>query len=330
MPEKKRIQVAFELSEEILGNIELSEIPPSQIILKCLRLARLLNDYESLEWLKQETNGFEKDSKGFLTSEVWDAAKRSGRTFLRKEEDGTFKTYVFTESIAYMESVIEVGKQRLDVSYDPDVSISSHSEYLPILPSGNKGERNVTTENILKNTTRLDTVKSHIYGYILNVNYELQFGNITEAIFTNKREFVDKKLLEYSPKSTQQFISIYENLQSGNEEDWANAVHSCRRILKEIADQLYPPSDEPILSEKGKKIKVGKEQYINRLIAYIESKSASEKFESIVGSHLKYMGERIDSIYEAANKGTHDNVTYEEAERYIIYTYLILGDILSL
>jgi len=49
-----------------------------------------------------------------------------------------------------------------------------------------------------------------------------------------------------------------------------------------------------------------------------------------VGSHLDYIGDRIDSIYNASTKGTHAKVSKEEAERYVIYTYLLLSDLLSL
>ncbi|RLQ84943.1 hypothetical protein D9754_16530 [Planomicrobium sp. Y74] len=135
---------------------------------------------------------------------------------------------------------------------------------------------------------------------------------------------------DISPKSIQKFVSVYENLKSSNNEDWANAVHTCRRIIKEVADVLYPPSDELITLPSGKKIKVGEEQYINRLIQYIESKSDSGSFKAIVGSNLEFIGNRLDGIHNAANKGTHTEVTLEEAERYIIYTYLLIGDILSL
>ena len=124
-----------------------------------------------------------------------------------------------------------------------------------------------------------------------------------------------------------------DNLNSENPEDWSNAVHSCRRLLQSLADKFFPPNpDGKSEIEKGsKKIKVGAENYINRLILFIESKSESERYLDIVGSHLDYIGNRIDSIYEASSKGTHTIIqSKEEAERYIIYTYLLIGDLVIL
>ena len=328
---KDRNTEALDLSEEILRNFELSEIPTQHIILKCLRLARITNDVDSIEWLKQEANGFEKNEEGFMTPSAWEASEKSGRRYFKDDPKSTEKTeYAFIETIAVLEAALEAAKARMAVAYDRDVSLSSHSTYTQFAPPGNAAERKGISDSIVKNTEKIEKVKSRLYQYVSNVNYELKFGEITEDIFSRKRKFVDNALKDISPESIQKFVSVYENLQSQNGEDWANAVHTCRRIIKEVADVLYPPSDDPVTLPGGKKIQVGEEQYINRLIQYISSKSESGSFKAIVGSHLSFVGERLDSVHNAANKGTHTEVTLEEAERYIIYTYLLIGDILSL
>ena len=101
------------------------------------------------------------------------------------------------------------------------------------------------------------------------------------------------------------------------------------RILLDLADALYPPSDTPIQTN-GKTIKVGPDQYINRLIQYICSKSASKTYKDVVGADLKSIGERLDAINGAVCKGTHTDVTKDEATRYIIHTYLLISDIIAL
>ena len=77
-------------------------------------------------------------------------------------------------------------------------------------------------------------------------------------------------------------------------------------------------------------IKLGADQYINRLVAHIEDSSESDRFNEIVGSHLGYMGDRLDALFGAAQKDSHATVTKEEADRCVVYTYLLVGDILSL
>jgi hypothetical protein len=175
--------------------------------------------------------------------------------------------------------------------------------------------------------------KTTVHFYVTNLYYEIRLRSIPRDIFERTRARVDKKIAEIIPEAVQTFVSVFDNLRSNNIEDWSNAVHSCRRILKDLADVLYPPLPlgEAEINRNDKKIKVGPEEYINRLMIYIEDKSSSDRYKEIVGSHLSFIGNRLDSIYQASCKGTHDKVSsIEEAERYVIYTYMIIGDILSL
>ena len=103
--------------------------------------------------------------------------------------------------------------------------------------------------------------------------------------------------------------------------------------MQELADKLFPPQAETRSRvENGKEIeiKLGANHYINRLLAYVNDSSTSDRFTELVGSHLSYMGARLDALFGAANKGTHTVVTKEEADRCVIYTYMLVGDILSL
>jgi len=97
-----------------------------------------------------------------------------------------------------------------------------------------------------------------------------------------------------------------------------------------LADAIFPATNKT--RQKGKQeIKLGKDNYVNRIMAFIEDSSNSERFEDLVGSQLKFIGERLDSIFKTAQKGSHDNIVIREgADRYVAYTYLIVGDILWL
>jgi hypothetical protein len=135
------------------------------------------------------------------------------------------------------------------------------------------------------------------------------------------------------PTALQQFAAVHDNLQSENPEDWANAVHSCRRILQAVADAVFPPSSESRVKETPKgptEIKLGKDNYVNRLVCYAEGQSASKRFSDLVGSHLGFLGDRLDAVFRASQKGSHAVVMRDEAHRFVVYTYMIVGDILSL
>jgi hypothetical protein len=161
----------------------------------------------------------------------------------------------------------------------------------------------------------------------------LKFSSIADDVFSRLRERVDSAIGMQIPIAVKRLAAVYDNLRSENPEDWSNAVHSCRRILQDFADAVFPPREDKIVKEKGKekRIKLGKENYINRIMAFIENRSSSKRFNDIVGSHLRFIGERLDAVFEASQKGSHDTIiSREEADRYVVYTYLIVGDLLSL
>ena len=61
---------ALELAREILRNIELQEHPLSSIVLRCRRLARLVNDEEAYEWFGYEVSGYPLGEDGLV---MWKA-----------------------------------------------------------------------------------------------------------------------------------------------------------------------------------------------------------------------------------------------------------------
>lgn len=319
------------LTNEILKNIELNEITMQQVILKCLRLCRLLNDEEGIKAFLFESTGYEHAEDGHLTKEAWKVANEMGRGFLKKDEKtNENKQYVFIDTIAELENTLTILNERMKAAFDPNISITSANpnQYVNT-HSTNNSERGRITNDVKTATGKIIKVKGKIYNYILKIYYSINYGETVEDIFKKSKLYVDNALKEICPEAISKFNSVYENLRKESDEDWSNAVHSCRRILQEVADNLYPAQAEPIILGK-KEIKLGKENYKNRLIQYIEKHKGSSSYKKIVGNTLEDIGNKLDSIYDATSKGTHDIVTQEEAERYVIYTYLLISDILFL
>jgi hypothetical protein len=163
--------------------------------------------------------------------------------------------------------------------------------------------------------------KAWIHSYASSVYHESRLGNLASSVFDRVRMRVDPAVAKYLPDSAKKLSSAYENLRSQNAQDWANAVHTCRRLLKDLADAVNPATDDPKYTD---------DKYINRLVAFVVSRTGSETFARVVGAQINYLGNRLFAIYNAANKGSHADVDQEEADRYVLYTYLFIGDVLSL
>lgn len=324
------LEQAYALSEEILKNIELTEIPLTNIALKTSRLARLLNDFEFQKIFQYEASGY-PTKPGGVRPEIFALNQKAKRTYFEKDPNDKLTEYATLQSIEQYESELASAKDSLQVAIDANISItSSNPNQYVHAPSGNASERRSLRNIISKRSELLSQRKSFIYDYVLEKNYELKYAKLNSDIFSRTQLKVDTVMGELIPETIKKFTSAYENLLSENNEDWSNAVHSCRRILQDLADEIYPPTKDKKIGN-GKTIKLGVENYINRLIAYIDEHSSSKRFEEIVGSNLKYIGERLDSIFNAVQKGSHKVIsTQDEADRYVIYTYLLVGDILKL
>ena len=244
---------------------------------------------------------------------------------------GILKEFLFPQTVAELENELEAAKEQMKVAFDRDVSVSSSNPTQYVFsPLGNGIERAGLRQIITEKSKKLDQLKSGYYNYVLGVFYETKFKNITEDIFGKRKLIVDKALSALLPTAFEKFVSVYSNLQSEKQEDWANSVHSCRRILKDVADFLFPATDEEIDIGNDKTLKMSDENYIARLKQFIKLNMDSNSFKKVIGSNLEFIGDRIDSIYKSTNKGTHAKVEQKEAESYVMYTYMLIGDILEL
>ncbi len=80
-PSRKALSEALYLSSEILKNIELSELPLTNIALKASRLARLLNDFDVQKIMVYEVGGYPTLQSNTVSPETWQLAIAAGRGY---------------------------------------------------------------------------------------------------------------------------------------------------------------------------------------------------------------------------------------------------------
>jgi len=185
----------------------------------------------------------------------------------------------------------------------------------------------LTNETIIVKPESLsDLVKilyNRVYRETTNILSNLKFGGI--IVFEDTKKLVDSKLVDVCPDAIEKFTAASERLKETKPESWAQAVTTCRRILKDFADAIYPPKDTPVNGRK-----VGEDEYINRLWAFASENIKSDTNKELIQSEVEYIGRRIDSLYDLTCKGTHAEISKDDAERAIIRTYLLIGDLIKL
>lgn len=333
---KSSASEAFDLSNELLADLELGRLPLSSCVMKAARLARLVGDDNHFLIFRYELAGYPSSPQG-VPADVWHLCKVADRIKAEKKTDdkgketGEMVEKANTRSITTIEENAATLKMRLSFFQPQPTNIASAnpSQYVhaPI--------RNLMAEAKIAASYRdemsiLAARRAFVYGFVLTKHFELRVSSAAEDIFEGYRKRIDNYLGNLISDELRRLDSIRENLESDNPEDWANAGHSCRRLLQAVADNLYPPSDQPVTAANGQSVKIGKENYINRLIMFCENKMTSGVSFKVMSSDLKYIGERLDAVFAAAQKGSHAEIDLSEAQRFVIHTYLVIGDVLDL
>lgn len=329
----KKIEDIIILSENILEDIELNQLSLEQIIYKTMRLARFIDDYDIVKWLNLEIHWYsdKKIIPWIAQNDVFSIAIAHWRWVNDVDEKWNIIKKMRLPSIPEIETNIDFASKKLEnlklpSHYAPSSNYDSYNSIVVKIWT----EQASIQKTLSTNKDILSRIKIEIYNYVLSINYKLKYSQQIENIFIDRQNII-LTWLSNNIKYNEIFLSIQSNLISPNSTDRENAVHTCRKLLQLIADEKAPVDQENKEKIKDNKtIKLWAENYINRLIHYIENKSDSKTFKKITWSHLDFIWNRIDSIYEATNKWTHSSISLEEAKRYVIYTYLLVADIIEL
>ncbi|BDZ69750.1 hypothetical protein [Methanobacterium petrolearium] len=310
----------LELIQEAFDDLENPEVPLSSVIRKTIRIANLINDEEAKKWLQLNLNTVKID------------ATKKPETIIEK----------------YKISPIEADKyltERIIHDYDSEtLELKNEKELITL---GIPGIENIIKvhNKLAKKNFRLE-LKMHfitdefssillknrnrIHEFLTNTERKLIYDQINFKIFDNNRKYVDSKLSLIAPDALNKFITAYKRINEKDIESRSQALLSCRRILKSVADNIYPPHEEFIKGTDGKERKLTDDKYINRILQFVteNSKGSAEKGLSI--AEIEYLGNKLNKIDDLASKGVHSDVSEFEVNQCVIQTYLVIGDILHL
>jgi len=136
---------------------------------------------------------------------------------------------------------------------------------------------------------------------------------------------VDEKLIQLCPIAIEKLPVIYEQLSTNKEIIFSQIASTCRQIILDVADALFPPQKTKKSDKTSPKLDSGKP--INRILAAIkkQGKTEAEFFDSM----FDYVDNFLHSLQTYTSSGTHKgSIQKSDAIRCVIYTYFLLGDIL--
>jgi len=321
------------LVNDTLKDIESNNIPLSSIIRKCNRIARLRNDFINLWWLEWEMINVGDEN---LSAEI----VKKIAPHLTKEEmiqhiDNFLKRWGNERKCAAIgdnlkiehdEGFINCGVGEIEIKIRKIENIAAES----FSPKSRDILKRATDELVGSYEVALDRIRGRVHIYLSETEKQLIFGQINADIFERNRIYVDSKLGKLNPEVMSQFVSVYRRMQEKDPESYAQAATSCRRIIKSLADALYPPSGNPIRCADNNDRILSDDKYINRLRQYLQEQIPHSSSSELLLADVELLGKKIKKLNDLTCKGAHAEIPEFEINQCVIQTYLMAGDILRI
>lgn len=322
-----RLDQARTVALQLLDEMETEEYPVERHLLKAKRLARLLRDTDAQTWLDLEIRGYPTDFRFDELGNCRRYAEAGGRI--------TANGKYYRISLPELEARCQTDRASLDKSAGIKQSPTGARDYtaagatVKLIADQLKMLNDIRTA-YLRYVALLSSLKAALHSYVTDTSLSIEFGDIAQNTFEEARFTVDRFIRTGCPKAAEKLVAIDERMREGAPESRSAALTSCRRLLMDVADAVFPPSDEDWVDPSGNRRKVGRDQYKNRLLAFLQQRIESEGSKAMLTAEVEHLSARLDAIYEKTCKGVHGEVTRAEARLVVIQTYLLVAEIARL
>lgn len=172
--------------------------------------------------------------------------------------------------------------------------------------------------------THINYVRKKAHEIASALFNQIKFSGASSSCFDILKNAVDDQLLDLNPTLAEQLMLAFKAVSSKKDEEWSQALTTCRRLLEGLADQLQPAVGGGI---KGRQM--SQANYVNRLWAFMDASIQSESNKELAKTHVDFLGSWMEKSNKLANKGVHSSVTQLEAVKAVFHTYLVIADILE-
>ena len=321
------------------------DIPLSEVVFQAARVARLRNDFDNLFWLeleqraissKEDFEALEREFAGhYSSSELVALNKQVGLIWLKDRtteipgglDVNEDKEQALAMSIKEIESQMATVEEMARGGEIPEGmhTLDIHAAFQEKQRLGVFAARSRQAYQRV-----LDRIERRVRVFLSNTEKQIAFGQINADIFERNRRYVDEQLANIAPQALEQVSSAYKRAEEGGAEERSQALLSCRRALKSVADVLYPASDIQAQDADGQEHPLTDDKWRNRLVEFVKQAVDGAVSGEVLSTQLDDLVRRFRGLGEASSRGVHANVSEFELNQAVIQTYLTVGDLLRL
>ena len=303
-PREEALEIAYQTRKAILSG----KSDPVATLRACLVIASDLGKKPMVEWINNELSGYKK-------KEVPEYRVHKCHVMRDDLFDEGFRDYSLTYPVHFL-MYFSKKNENMAVSLSKEDNEKSSSGKLTLYVSPSRIE------------STLAAVVDNCFSFLNDIITELQYGGVVEYLMEEIRKRTDERLTTFNVKITEETQSLYINLTSTNPADWSKVGHSCRKILKLLADSVFPPSDEKYGAKDGRTLEVTEQCFINRLYAFLDENLPSDE-KKFIGAQIDYLESYLRQVVNYAQIAEHNpSIEKFHANMLAIHTYLVISDIL--
>ncbi|MED1785191.1 helix-hairpin-helix domain-containing protein [Brevibacillus fortis] len=318
----KTTQEAISILKESLKELESSKGSVLVGIQKLLRVSKMLNNEKYIIWCEIQLGNtkYTKHIERYIQILV-ESNKNNTPTIKKK----------LTEVIEDLKKVgieqqehcsIDELSVKADESSGGFENIGFIEERYNDLVRTKKGNDGTYYKNNLN--SHLNYIRKSAHDKASLLYNAIAFSDAPQTAFDVLRVDIDDKLLDINPELAEKLMHAFKAVSTESQEEWSHALTTCRRFIENLADELFPSTDEQV---NGRSL--GKNQYINRIWAYMDKSILSESNKELAKAHVDFVGSYLQKLHKLSNKGVHAQLSRTEAIKAVFHLYLICASILE-
>lgn len=317
----------LKLAQETRDRLLTGFVETTAALRVCWTICSLLKREKENEWIHSELNGYiykfktEKEMESALpeyrkTRCIY--LDRFNRPIVVEERLSFLQEYPMGEPIAELEKCAEKG---MFIVSGPTLNFLMEKFGVHV------SQAQISSVAIAR---ILNAVNNRVLDFLNSIILELQYGDLPPDIFEETRKAVDKELVALSRSTLEKLVETYRKLSvTSTPLEFSTIAFSCRDILQDFTDAIFNPE----YLRKGE-VTPTHEQTKNKAYYALRDKLKGHKKTELqlLSAQVDYLNAYFDKLTAYIQKQTHPKgfeVTREDANRCIIYTYLVIGDIMK-
>lgn len=281
------------------------------------RAAKQLDSKEDIEWCEIRLGGTEKNKDLSIIIDSLNEQHVKDKKLL------SMKKLLSVTREKHIDIVLFAETGELKYLFNEGAGGTNGIQYLEYVYNQLKSKGNNGIEYRINVTHHISLIRA-VGLKRANDLYDKIANEDAESTFNILKSHVDDQLLDLNADLAEKFMVAFKNAKKLDEESLSNALLDGRRLLKSLADSLYPATSQVVNGHK-----LTDSNYINRLAQYMSEHMSSKTQKTVDAATFELLGKTLDAINKGTNKGVHSTTGQIETIKVLLLEYIVISDLLE-